>query len=101
METAIQKNPVQSRYELIIEDTVAAVVEYLDKDDYVELTHTEVDPSHEGEGLGSQLARAVLDSLRNDGRALVPSCPFIRRYLQRHTEYVDLVPADRRAAFGL
>ena len=101
METAIQKNPEQSRYELVADDTVAGVVEYVDKDDYVELTHTEVDPSHEGEGLGSQLARAVLDSLRNDKRAVLPSCPFIKSYLQRHPEYVELVPADRRADFGL
>jgi predicted GNAT family acetyltransferase len=101
VETAIQKNSEQSRYELIVDDTVAGVVEYVDKDDYVELTHTEVDPSHEGEGLGSQLARAVLDSLRNDNRAVIPSCPFIRSYLQRHPEYVELVPAERRTDFGL
>jgi predicted GNAT family acetyltransferase len=101
VETLIQKNPEQSRYELIADDTVAGVVEYREKDDFIELTHTEVDPSHEGEGLGSQLARAVLDSLRNDDRSVIPSCPFIRSYLQRHSEYADLVPADRRADFGL
>ena len=101
MESAIQKNPEQSRYELVVDDTVAGVVEYVEKDDYIELTHTEVDPSHEGEGLGSQLAGAVLDSLRNDNRSVLPSCPFIKKYLQRHSEYVELVPADRRADFGL
>ena len=101
METAIQRNAEQSRYELVVDDTVAGIVEYVEKDDYVELTHTEVDPSYEGEGLGSQLARAVLDSIRNDDRAMIPSCPFIRSYLKRHPEYVDLVPADRRSDFGL
>jgi len=101
VESAIQKNPEQSRYELVVDDTVAGVVEYVEKDDYIELTHTEVDPSHEGEGLGSQLAGAVLDSLRNDNRSVLPSCPFIKKYLQRHSEYVELVPADRRADFGL
>jgi uncharacterized protein len=101
VDSTIQKNPEQSRYELVVDDTIAGVVEYVDKDDHVELTHTEIDPSHEGEGLGSQLARAVLDSLRNDRRAVIPSCPFIKSYLQRHSEYVDLVPADRRADVGL
>jgi predicted GNAT family acetyltransferase len=101
VDAVIQENPEQSRYELVVDDTVAGVVEYVEKEDHVELTHTEVDPSHEGEGLGSQLARAVLDSLRNDNRAMVPSCPFIRSYIQRHPEYVDLVPADRRAEFDL
>jgi len=101
MESAVRNNTEQSRYELTVDDTVAGFVEYRDKGEYVELTHTEVDRSHEGEGLGSQLARAVLDNLRNEERAIIPSCPFINTYLKRHPEYADLVPADRRADFGL
>jgi uncharacterized protein len=101
MDTTVHNNGEKSRYELMVEDALAGVVEYRDKGDYVELTHTEVDSSYEGEGLGSQLARAVLDNLRNEARAVVPSCPFINRYMQRHTEYAELVPADRRSEFGL
>ena len=102
MDTAIQNNKEQSRYELLVgEEAVAGVVEYREKDDLVELTHTEVDQSYEGEGLGSQLARAVLDNLRNEGRAVIPSCKFINSYLKRHPEYAGLVPEDRRAEFGL
>jgi uncharacterized protein len=101
METAVRNNTEQSRYELTTGDEVAGFVEYRDKGDYVELTHTEIDPSHEGEGLGSQLARAVLDNLRNEERAVVPSCKFINTYLKKHSEYADLVPADRRSQFGL
>jgi len=102
MDTAIQNNKEQSRYELLVgEEAVAGVVEYREKGDLVELTHTEVDQSYEGEGLGSQLARAVLDNLRNEGRAVIPSCKFINSYLKRHPEYAELVPEDRRAEFGL
>ncbi len=101
METTVRNNTDQSRYELTVEDSVAGFVEYKDSGDHVELTHTEVDPSYEGEGLGSQLARAVLDSLRNEERSVIPSCPFINSYLKRHAEHADLVPADRRAEFGL
>lgn len=101
METAVRNNTEQSRYELTVADTVGGFVEYRDKGDQVELTHTEVDPSHEGEGLGSQLARAVLDNLRNEGRAVVPSCRFIAAWLQKHPEYADVVPQDRRGEFGL
>jgi hypothetical protein len=101
METAVRNNTDQSRYEVTVDDTVGGFVEYRDKGDYVQLTHTEVDPSYEGEGLGSQLARAVLDNLRNEGRAVIPSCSFINSYLKRHPEYAELVPQDRRADFGL
>ena len=102
METAVRNNTDESRYELLVDgEEVAGFVEYRDKGDDVELTHTEIDPSHEGEGLGSQLARAVLDGLRNEERAVIPSCPFINSYLKRHPEYAELVPAERRSDFGL
>jgi predicted GNAT family acetyltransferase len=101
METAVRNNTEHSRYELMVDDAVAGMVEYRDLGDRVELTHTEVDPSYEGEGLGSQLAHAVLDNLRNEERALIPSCQFINGYLKRHPEFAELVPADRRPEFGL
>jgi uncharacterized protein len=101
METVVRNNPDESRYELLVDGTVGGVAEYRDKGDQVELTHTEVDSSYEGEGFGSTLARAVLDDLRQHGRAVVPSCPFVNSYLKKHPEYVDLVPEDRRAEFGL
>jgi hypothetical protein len=43
----------------------------------------------------------VEDNLRNEERPVIPSCRFINSYLKRHDEYADLVPADRRAEFGL
>jgi uncharacterized protein len=101
METAVRNNTEQSRYELMVEDAVAGVVEYREDGDQVELTHTEVDPSYEGEGIGSHLARAVLDNLRNEERSLIPSCRFINGYLKRHPEFAELVPAERRGEFGL
>ncbi len=32
---------------------------------------------------------------------MLPYCPFIRGYIQRHPGYLDLVPADRRDEFRL
>jgi uncharacterized protein len=101
MQTSIRQNTEQSRYELMVEDAVAGVVEYREQGDQVELTHTEVDPSYEGQGIGSHLAHAVLDNLRNEKRSLVPSCRFINGYLKRHPEFAELVPAERREEFGL
>jgi hypothetical protein len=31
----------------------------------------------------------------------MPVCPFVRGYLERHPEEIDLVPVDERARFGL
>jgi predicted GNAT family acetyltransferase len=42
-----------------------------------------------------------LDAVRDAGGLVLPYCPFIRSYVQRHPAYLDLVPADRRAEFAL
>ena len=56
----------------------------------IELMHTEVPRELEGRGLGGSLARAALDHARAAGLEVTATCPFVRRYLERHPEYADL-----------
>jgi uncharacterized protein len=58
------------------------------------LVHTEVEPRHEGRGFASRLVAGALDDIRARGLGVVPTCPFVRSYLERHPEYGDLVVAD-------
>lgn len=53
--------------------------------------HTEVEAEHEGEGLGSTLARGALDDVRAMGMKIVPLCPFISSFIERNPEYAELV----------
>ena len=59
--------------------------------DVVVITHTEVDDSQEGQGVGSVLVRGALDDIRASGRTVRPQCPFVRAWIDRHEEYADLV----------
>jgi predicted GNAT family acetyltransferase len=45
--------------------------------------------------------REALRQLDERGVVVLPYCPFVRAYLQRHPELVHLVPAGRRAEFDL
>lgn len=54
-------------------------------------THTEIDAAFEGKGLGSKLAKFALDATRAANERVVPQCPFIRAYIEKHPEYADLV----------
>jgi predicted GNAT family acetyltransferase len=101
MATDVKDNPAAHRYEILVDGAVAGFSAYRRDGSTVTITHTEVDPAYEGQGLGSVLARGALDMLRAEGAALLPVCPFIRRYVQRHQEYQSLVPADQRRHFGL
>ncbi len=94
MASTVQDNPDESRYEIAVDGEVAGVAVYRRAEDRVVFTHTEVDDGHEGEGLGSQLVKAALDDVRAAGRQIVPACPFVSAYIERHAEYADLVDRE-------
>ena len=87
----VADNPAEHRYELRVGGVVAGFAAYRDAGGMRTFTHTEVDPSHEGEGLGSRLAAGALDDARERGLRVEPVCRFIAAYIQRHPAYADLV----------
>ncbi|HEV7564123.1 MAG TPA: GNAT family N-acetyltransferase [Solirubrobacterales bacterium] len=93
--------PARERFELSLDGEVVGFTTYHRTPRALALSHTEVDPAHEGEGLASQLIAGALDAARAEGLAVLPFCPFVRRFIEEHREYLDLVPAQRRAEFKL
>ena len=83
-------NTADSRYELTVGDSVAAFASYRIDGESVWITHTEV-TGPEGQGLGSRLARRLLDEIRQRGQRVVPQCSFIAGWIDKHPEYADLV----------
>jgi predicted GNAT family acetyltransferase len=64
---------------------------YVTREDAIAIIHTEIDPSVEGKGYGSQLAKGVLDDVTARGIRVVVHCPFIAAYVRRHAaEYPDV-----------
>jgi hypothetical protein len=94
-------NPEAGRFEVLVDGEVAGFAEYQRTKSAVAFTHTVIDPAFEGRGLGSVLARGALDATREARSPVLPFCPFIRGYIQRHPAYLDLVPDERRAEFEL
>ena len=102
MAVDVQDNPELTRYEVFENGELAGFSEYTRSDDAIALKHTEVDDRFEGRGIGSALARGVLDAARSDGLAVLPFCPFMAGYIRGHkADYVELVPPDQRAKFDL
>jgi predicted GNAT family acetyltransferase len=87
----VSDNPEASRFEILVDGEVAGFAHYRRRPSKIIFTHTEIRPEFEGMGLGSRLAAAALDQSRASGLPVVPLCPFIARYIQRHPEYKDLV----------
>src|SRR3954465_14410156 len=101
MDSTIIDNPELERYEIRVSDEVGGFVQYRRREGLIAFIHTEIDSRFEGQGLASQLIAAVLGEARSAGVAVLPFCPFVNGYISRHPEYVDLVPEDFRAEFGL
>jgi predicted GNAT family acetyltransferase len=80
---------------------VAGYLEYHRRGNVASFLHTIVDPASEGQGIGSTIVKYALDEARRLGWLVLPYCPFVSAYIAKHPEYLDLVPADRRAEFPL
>ncbi|HEY8479329.1 MAG TPA: GNAT family N-acetyltransferase [Spirillospora sp.] len=91
MSTEISDNAAENRYEIKVDGDLAGFVVYERRGSEVVLVHTEVAPAFEGKGVGGSLARGVLDDLRAKNLSVVPLCPFIKGWIDRHPDYQDLV----------
>ena len=96
METAVRDVPEESRYEIRDGDRVLGLAAYQRRGDTTVFTHTEVDPDAGQDGVGSRLVRAALDDVRSKGGSVVPQCPFVRGWIERHRDYADLVAPSGR-----
>ena len=102
MSVTIRDSADQHRYEAVVDGQVAGFSEYRLREGRITFTHTEVDDAYEGQGIGSELAAAVLDAAREARRDVYPACPFIAAYIKRHPDrYLDLVPERVRASYEL
>jgi predicted GNAT family acetyltransferase len=95
METTVRDVPEAGRYEIRDGDRLLGIAAYQRRGDEVRFTHTEVDPDADESGLGSRLVRGALDDVRGRGLQVVPLCPFVRRWIERHPDYADLVAESR------
>lgn len=91
-EPSVTHNAEASRYEVRLGDELVGFVDYILSEGRITFTHTEIDPSFEGRGLGSALIRGALDDVaaNPEARRVQPLCPFVKGWMQRHPEYLEL-----------
>jgi len=97
----IRDNRAASRFEIDLGDGSFAIAEYRLHPDHITFTHTQVPPSHGGQGIGTRLIRYALASARERGLKVIPVCPFFARYIREHEEEQDLVDPSYRRKLGI
>lgn len=83
-------NEAALRYEIEIEGALA-FAEYEVSGDRMIFTHTFVPPELRGRNIAAELATAALAGARAAGKRVVPQCSYVAKFIERHSEYADLV----------
>jgi uncharacterized protein len=93
--------PERERYELSSDGEVVGYSAYRARPGLIAFVHTEVDERLQGRGLADRLIRFALEDARARGLAVLPFCPFVKAFIERHREFDELVPDAYRKQFGL
>ncbi len=94
----LKNNTHRHRFESETSGKLSIVDYRLVDDETLALTHTEVDPSLEGQGIGTQLVEDVLQYVSQNNLKIVPLCSFVRAYLKRHPDWNRVVSATHAAS---
>ena len=84
-------NVALHQYEFRIGDLIPRIEYIKTKTGEIYLTHAEVPSALEGKGVGSSLVRLALEDIERQQLRLVPLCPFVAGYVQKHPEWKRLV----------
>ncbi|MBU3060907.1 N-acetyltransferase [Nocardia sp. NEAU-G5] len=88
---SVIRNDAQLRYEIWYDDKLAGFAEYREREEDTVFIHTEVDTEYAGMGLGNTLAQGAVEDTIARERTVVPRCPFIKGWLDKHPQYDDHV----------
>lgn len=94
MPTEVVNDPPMNRYELLVDGVQVGLTDYVIDDEKKTITfvHTEVDPTRQEKGLGTELVRSALNLVRAEtDYRVVAKCPFTKAFIASHPEYQDLL----------
>lgn len=86
----IEHRPEESRFVALVAGSEAELTYRKVNEKTVDYDHTYVPPEARGGGIAGKLVRVALDWARKEGYNVIPGCPFVGDFLDRHPEYQDL-----------
>lgn len=83
-------------FEAIVGDD-RGVLEYRsNKEGKIFINHTEIPSALQGQGVASALVTHVFEYIRENNMRLIPVCPYVKSFLRKHPEHMDLLASGIR-----
>jgi predicted GNAT family acetyltransferase len=92
----VEHDPAAERFWIRIDGHLARL-RYRRRPGQIIFVHTVVPRELQGRGLAERLARTGLEFARAQSLQVIPECPFVAAYIQRHSEFQSLVQHDDKA----
>ncbi|MFK5633385.1 MULTISPECIES: GNAT family N-acetyltransferase [unclassified Ornithinimicrobium] len=92
----VDKRTGPDRFEIEVDGKVAGFTQFVDHDGSRVFFHTEVSPEFGGQGLAGTLVRRALDETRAEELRVVAVCPYVKKYVETHHDWADLVDRPTR-----
>lgn len=90
MQVNVHHRPEAKRFEALV-DGHLSVAEYHVTDGVMHMTHTGVPSALQGRGIAAALVAEALAHARAQGLKVNPVCSYVRVYMQRHPDTLDLM----------
>ena len=84
------QNPAARRFETT-QNGQLSVAQYELDGAQMTITHVIVAPALRGAGVGSALAQFIVQTARQGNLKIVPQCPFMAAYFERHADARDVL----------
>jgi hypothetical protein len=88
-ELDVKHNPAENRFETWIDGQLSKL-DYLEDGDTIVMMHVGVNPDHRGQGVAGKITEVALEYAKGKSLRVIPMCSYVRAYIDRHPDYVEL-----------
>ena len=87
MSASVSRETGPDRFEVSSDGAVAGFAQVVDHDGRRVFFHTEVGEEFGGQGLAGTVVEAAVRATRDEGLTVVPVCPYVTKWLTKHTDH--------------
>lgn len=85
----VAHNPAENRFEAWVEGQLAKL-DYMEDKDSIVMMHVGVPVEFRGHGIAGIITKTALEYAKSRSLRVIPMCSYVRAYIKRNPQYVEL-----------